>query len=108
MIKTIKFIHTIIWVIMASAIFYTVYAGITNTFNNLLYISIGLILLETLTLAINRWSCPLTPIAKNYTKDRKDNFDIYLPEWLARHNKTIFTALFLIGLILVIINWVRR
>lgn len=108
MIKTIKTVHTIIWAIMVAAIIYTLYAGITNTFNVWLYVSIGLVLFETITLAINRWSCPLTPIAKKYTKDRKDNFDIYLPEWIARHNKTIFTILFLIGLVLVIINWIRR
>lgn len=108
MIRTIKALHTIIWVIMVTAILYILYAGIVNKFNLWLYISIGLILLETITLAINKWSCPLTPIARKYTKDRKDNFDIYLPEWLTRHNKTIFTILFLMGLTLVIINWIRR
>jgi hypothetical protein len=28
--------------------------------------------------------CPLTGIAARYTDDRRDNFDIYLPPWLAR------------------------
>jgi hypothetical protein len=28
---------------------------------------------------------------------RRDNFDIYLPLWLARRNKAIFGALFVLG-----------
>lgn len=104
MLKTIKVIHTIIWAIMASAVFYILYAGILNIYNKLLLICIGLIILESFILFINKWTCPLTPIARKYTKDNNDNFDIYLPNWLAKHNKVIFTVLFLIGLILVIFN----
>jgi hypothetical protein len=29
--------------------------------------------------------------------DRRANFDIYLPEWLARHNQRIFGSLYAIG-----------
>ncbi|MFT7189365.1 MAG: hypothetical protein ACI9AV_002644, partial [Sediminicola sp.] len=34
----------------------------------------------------------------------KDNFDIFLPNWLAKYNKVIFTTLFIIGLGLVLIR----
>jgi hypothetical protein len=37
--------------------------------------------------------CPLTAVAVRYTVDRRDNFDIYLPEWLARRNKPIFGSI---------------
>jgi hypothetical protein len=36
-------------------------------------------------------------VAARYTDDRQDNFDIYLPLWLARYNKQVFGALFVIG-----------
>jgi hypothetical protein len=36
------------------------------------------------------------------TENRTDNFDLYLPIWLARHNKTIFGSLFLAGEMLVL------
>lgn len=107
MIKTIKLIHTIIWLVMASASFYILYAGITNTFNLTLYISIILLILETLILMFNKWTCPLTPMARKYTKEKSDNFDIYLPNWLAKYNKFIFGTIFCTGMILVIINWIR-
>jgi len=37
---------------------------------------------------------PLTLIAGNYSNSQKDNFDIFLPNWLAKHNKLIFTTIF--------------
>lgn len=108
MLKTIKLIHTLIWAIMAAAVFYIFYAGLTNTSGTLLTICIILLIIETLTLLFNKWTCPLTPLARKYTLDTKDNFDIYLPNWLAKHNKFIFGTLFVIGIILVIFNWLRK
>lgn len=93
---------------MASACFYILYAGITNTFNTILYVSIFLITLEILILVYNKWTCPLTPLIGKYTNDRNDNFDIYLPNCLAKYNKKIFGTIFCIGIILVIINWLKN
>lgn len=45
--------------------------------------------------------CPLTLIARKYSRSTKDNFDIFLPEWLARHNKLIFPLLYALGVVLV-------
>lgn len=104
MIKLIKIIHTFVWAVMASAVFYVFYAGITKISGLMLWLSIGLIIIETAVLLINKWRCPLTPIAMKYTSDRRENFDIYLPEWLAKHNKLIFSTIFLAGLILVVRN----
>jgi hypothetical protein len=51
-----------------------------------------------LVLIANGERCPLTGVAARYTVDRRDNFDIYLPEWLARHNKLIFGSIYLGGI----------
>lgn len=48
--------------------------------------SIGLVLFETITLAINKWSCPLTLIAKKYTRN------------LLKTAKIILISIFLNGL----------
>jgi hypothetical protein len=50
--------------------------------------------------------CPLTDVAARYIEDRRDNFDIYLPIWLARHNKLIFGTLFAMGMLYTLIAWV--
>lgn len=33
------------------------------------------------------------------------NFDIFLPEWLARWNKEIFGSLFVVGVLLTVGRW---
>lgn len=59
---------------------------------------IGIVLLEVAVLLLNGWRCPLTSLAARFTDERHDNFDIYLPLWLARHNKLIFGIVFCAGL----------
>ena len=44
-------------------------------------------------------------MAAIHTHDRRDNFDIYLPEWLARYNKLIFSLLFGAGLMVSAFLW---
>ena len=58
---------------------------------------VGFVAIEALVLLLNKWSCPLTGVAARYTERREENFDIYLPRWLAKYNKSIFTPLYLLG-----------
>lgn len=102
MIRLIKIIHTIVWAVMVSAILYIFYCGWTNNFNLLLWLSIALILGEGVVLIFNDWHCPFTDVAKKYTDDRQDNLDIYLPNFIAKYNRLIFTIIFFVGIILVI------
>ena len=50
-------------------------------------------------------AAPLTAVAARFTEQRHDNFDIYLPLWLARHNKLIFGALYLLGMAFAYFRW---
>lgn len=92
---------------MVSAIFYMLYCGLTNTFNGLLWISLSLLLVECAVLIFNKGVCPLTPLASKYTLERQDNFDIYLPNIIAKYNKQIFGILFIMALTLIIYNLFR-
>jgi ABC-type uncharacterized transport system ATPase subunit len=65
----------------------------------------GLVLIECAILAAKRVRCPLTDLAARYTKNRAENFDIYLPLGLARHNKTIFVTIFVVGELCVLYQW---
>jgi hypothetical protein len=47
----------------------------------------------------------LTGLAARYTEERAANFDIYLPEWLARHNQSLFGALFVAGGLFTLWRW---
>ena len=90
----IKLLHTLIWVFFNVVLFYMLYAVITDHIDILVWIGIGLILLEGLVLLAFRNMCPLTVVARKYSDSSKENFDIYLPNWLAKHNKRIYTSMF--------------
>jgi len=79
--------------------FYAVYK---NKIDAWLYISIGLILLEGIVLLTFKNKCPLTLLARKYSDSTKANFDIYLPEWLAKYNKQIYTTIFLLIVVFLI------
>jgi len=95
-LRAIKVIHTIAWAFFVGCIIAIPICALTQR-PGLAGIFIGIVFLEVLVLVINKWRCPLTGVAARYTDDRRDNFDIYLPQWLARHNKLIFGALYVFG-----------
>jgi len=104
MLTAIKILHTAVWAMFAAciaAIWVCAWHGLIPY----AVLLIGIVCIEVIVLVLNRWHCPLTPIAARYTANRRDNFDIYLPEWLARHNKTIFGALFLGGAAFTFARW---
>ena len=98
----IKLIHTVIWLFFVLVIFYVLYSGITDRVDIYTWAGIGLVIGEGLTLLIFKMFCPLTLIARRYSDSKKDNFDIFLPNWLAKHNKLIFTSIFIVAVLLVL------
>lgn len=96
----IKVLHTLIWLFFNVVIFYFLYAVITNQIDIWVWICIGLVAFEGLVLLIFKAMCPVTLLARRYSDSDKHNFDIYLPEWLAKHNKVIYTTLFVGSLVI--------
>lgn len=99
---TIKLIHTVIWAFFVLVIFYVLYSGIIDDVTIYTWTGIVLVIGEGLTLLIFKMFCPLTLMARKYSDSEKDNFDIFLPNWLAKHNKLIFTSIFIMGVIVVL------
>ena len=93
----VKLLHTAIWVFFNVVIFYFLYAVSVDRIDKWVWICIGLIALEGLVLLIFSRMCPITLVARKYSDSTRDNFDIYLPNWLARYNKEIYTTIVLIG-----------
>ena len=96
----IKLLHTAIWVFYNVVLFYLFYAVVVNNIDRWVWICVGLVLAEGLVLLIFKTVCPITLIARQYSDSQKDNFDIFLPNWLARHNKTIYTSFFMLSLVI--------
>ncbi|HZH66332.1 MAG TPA: hypothetical protein VEY10_15675 [Flavisolibacter sp.] len=99
---SIKIIHTIIWLFFNVLLGYMAYAVIINKIDRYVWIGIALILLEGLVLLLFKMQCPLTIMARRYSHSTKDNFDIFLPNWLAKHNKLIYSTIFVLIICLLI------
>jgi hypothetical protein len=102
-LRTIKLVHTVAWAGFAGCIVAIPVLTLQGRFRPAAVLAL-IVLGEVVVLAVNRWRCPLTPIAARYTEDRRANFDIYLPEWLARYNKQIFGTLYLAGVLYLAVN----
>ena len=100
----IKLLHTAIWCFFAGCILALPIAGVLRRFRTAAILT-TVVLVECAVLALNHFRCPLTDLAARYTQERPDNFDIYLPVWLARHNQAIFGTLFVAGGLLVLWQW---
>ena len=103
-LRTIKIVHTAVWGFFVISIIAIPMCAARGRFGTAAVL-IGVVFVEVLVLISNRWRCPLTEIAARYTKDRRHNFDIYLPELVARFNKQIFGFLYVAGTAFAIIRW---
>ena len=102
MLILIKTIHSIVWLFFNGVLIYLFYAGITNRIDGWVWAGLGCFVLEGAVLLLFKNYCPLTLVARKYSDSTKDNFDIYLPDWLARNTKRIYTSLVIFILLLTI------
>ncbi|MFD1470733.1 hypothetical protein ACFQ48_21080 [Hymenobacter caeli] len=98
----IKLLHTAVWAFFVAAIVYILYSGLADRLTLYTGVATGLVAGEGLVLALFDRHCPLTVLARRYSDSTKDNFDIFLPNRLARHNQLIFTVLYAVGVGLVV------
>lgn len=105
-LRAIKVAHTIAWAFFAGCILAIPVASWRDEHRIAAWLC-AIVMVEVVVLVLNRWRCPLTEVAARYTDDRRDNFDIYLPLWLARHNKSIFGTLYFAAVVFAIARWWR-
>ena len=103
-LRMIKAFHTVVWAFFAGAILAIPFATWRGEFRWVAGLA-AVVFVEVAILAFNRMRCPLTVVAARYTEDRRPNFDIYLPVWLAEYNKQLFGALFIGGLLFAVVRW---
>jgi len=105
-LRVVKVVHTLAWAFFASWILVIPFFAARNQLH-LAALGIGLVAVEVLILLANGFRCPLTAVAARYTEERADNFDIYLPCWLAKYNKLIFGAIYTLGVLFTLLVWLR-
>jgi hypothetical protein len=82
-LRTVRLLHTVVWAVFAGCVVAIPWLTWQGRFGAAAMLA-AIVLGEVVVLWLNRWRCPLTAVAARYTDDRHANFDIYLPEWLAR------------------------
>ena len=102
----VKVVHTVVWAFIASCIIAVPVLAIVGRLR-LAAVASAIVVCEIVILAVNRMRCPLTDVAGKLTDERGDNFDIYLPLWLARNNKIVFGTLFVLGEAVLVWCWAR-
>ncbi len=104
MLKAIKVTHTIVWTVFAACILAMPVFSWRGDHATAAWLAV-FVAVEVAVLLLNKLRCPLTSVAARYTDDRRANFDIYLPEWLAKYNKLIFGGLYLAGVVFALVRW---
>jgi len=105
-LRTVRLLHTAVWAVFAGCIVAIPVLAWQRRFGAAAVLA-GIVLGEVVVLWLNRWRCPLTAVAARYTDDRRANFDIYLPEWLARYNQQIFGPLYVVGVVYLVAMYLR-
>jgi hypothetical protein len=101
-LRAIKILHTVVWAVLVAIILAIPVMAWQNRDTAVIVLT-AVMVLEVVILLVNGMRCPLTDLAARYTDDRRANFDIYLPLWLATHNKRIFGSVFACGVVFSIV-----
>lgn len=103
----IKAAHTLVWAFFVANIV-AIWVFASQGAFAFAAIAIGIVFIEVSVLALNQRRCPLSDMARRYTDDQRANFDIYLPEWLARRTTLIFGALYVAGIAFTFFRWATQ
>ncbi|MEQ8762969.1 MAG: hypothetical protein RL885_03510 [Planctomycetota bacterium] len=95
----IKLVHTIVFWLLSACVAYSLFSGFRGPITTWTWIAVGLLLLESLMLAIFGGRCPLTILAERQGAQRGSVADIFLPEWLADRIFPVCGTLFVLALV---------
>jgi hypothetical protein len=98
----VRILHTLVWIAFNVIIFYFLYSAISDKIGRWTWICLSLIMGEGIVLLVSGNVCPITTVARNYSDSTKENFDIYLPNWLAKYNKEIYSVIVGVGVVILI------
>ena len=101
----IKLIHTTSFIFFSSCIVYIYYAGITRSYDWILFLAIAAILIEVLVLIINSWQCPLTNLARKHGDEQGRVTDMFFPAWFVPHVFQSGAVLLIIGVAILFVNY---
>ncbi len=105
MLAVIRWVHTIIYVVMAASTFVLLYAGLTGATGVWLWIALGLLAIESVVFVGNGMKCPLTAMAVEHGATSGGVLDTFLPERATRYTFRFFGSIMVVGLALLAARW---
>lgn len=108
LLASIKLTHTMVFLLSAGAIFYLLWAGISGRLTPFIWVAVAIPALVGLGLKLNGDECILQTWAKRLEGSSEWVSDIYIPDWLSLRVRTIFTPLYVLSLILIIIRLITN
>ena len=96
----VKSIHLTLFILMCVCLFYILYCAITRTYDWTLLTAIAIILINGLSIVLNRGRCPLTTLAEKYGAENGAVTHLILPKWAARYVFKFFTVVAAIEVVL--------
>jgi hypothetical protein len=98
LLTAIKILHTLVVVVMFTAILFLLYSGITGQLSKWTTIAFVVISIEVVIYVGNGFRCPLTKMAERLTPAGHPVFDILLPRLDGRPHRSRFYSSFGNGL----------
>ncbi|MGL4609066.1 MAG: hypothetical protein ACRCYY_05185 [Trueperaceae bacterium] len=105
----IKLGHSFIYLFMSCCLAYLFYAAITTTYDWRLAFATGMIVVEIIVLSLSGWRCPLSTWARKLGDKTGNDLlsDYLLPAWAAKLTVPFCSFVFVSGLFLLVLSYVR-
>ena len=97
----VKLVHTIIFWVLSGCVVYTLVSALLNRITLWTWIAAGLLLVESVVLAMAGWVCPLTLLAERQGAVRGSVADLFLPRRLADHIFPVCGTTYALSLVII-------
>jgi hypothetical protein len=97
----IKLVHTLIFWVLSLCVAYALFSGVADRITVWTWVTVGLLLVESVVLVASGWTCPLTILAERQGALRGSVTDIFLPRWFADRIFPICGTLYGIALLMI-------
>jgi hypothetical protein len=103
----VKVVHTLIFWLLSACVVYVLFSGIADRLTTWTWIAAGLVLVESVVLAVSGWTCPLTILTERMGAARGSVSDIFLPKWFADRIFPICGTAYGVALLLIVVRLLR-
>ncbi len=106
-ITFIKSVHTIIFVPLSGLLFVFLFEVVVDRITYFTWIAVAVFLAEGVVLMTHGWRCPLTKYAERLGSTHGQITDFFFPKWFADRVFLVYSGLFAVSLVLLVIRLFR-